>query len=161
MPEKVGEPKPPRGLSRYLWRAPIWLYRWNLGWILGRRFLLLNHLGRISGRERQAVVEIVDYDPQSGTYLIASGFGVKSDWYQNLLKTPQITIQVGKMKLEVVAKPLAAEDSGHAMVDYARRNSSAAKALMRICGYRVDGSEKDYFIIGRDHIPFVELRPLD
>jgi hypothetical protein len=30
---------------------------------------------------------------------------------------------------------------------------------MRLCGYRVDGSQEDYFIMGRDHIPFVVFEP--
>lgn len=31
--------RPPRGFQRLLWRAPIWLYRLGLGWLLGHRFL--------------------------------------------------------------------------------------------------------------------------
>jgi deazaflavin-dependent oxidoreductase (nitroreductase family) len=158
MPEKVGNTKPPRGLSRYLWRAPIWLYRCKLGWVMGRRFLLLNHIGRKSGERRQAVVEVVHYESQTGVYMIASGFGDKSDWYQNLLKTPYVKIQVGKNEMDVIAIPLPPEQSGQAMMDYAHRNPSAAKALMRICGFRVDGSDEDYFIVGRDYIPFLELK---
>ncbi len=35
--------KPPTGIMRFFFRTPIWLYRLNLGWIMGNRFLLLNH----------------------------------------------------------------------------------------------------------------------
>jgi hypothetical protein len=45
------------------------------------------------------------------------------------------------------------------MIDYARRNPRAAKELMRICGYKVDGSAEDYFIMGHDIIHFVSLTP--
>ena len=37
MSEQAGR-KPPTGLERLLWRAPIWLYRLHLGWLMGERF---------------------------------------------------------------------------------------------------------------------------
>ena len=159
MPEKVGKAEPPKGFSRLLWRAPIWMYRLGLGGLMGGRFLLLNHTGRVSGQPRQNVLEVVDRDEAANTYTIASGFGKKSDWYKNILKTPEASIQVGSKKMVVTAVPLEPEASGQAMVDYARRNPRAAKELMRICGYKVDGSDEDYFILGRDLVPFIVLQP--
>lgn len=96
---KKGEPKlPPTGWRRYLWRAPIHLYRVGLGPLMGKRFLLLNHIGRKTGLPRQAVVEIARYDPEANVYYVASGFGKKSDWYRNLQAHPDVTIQVGNKK---------------------------------------------------------------
>jgi hypothetical protein len=86
--KKIGHPQPPRGFKRMLLRAPIWCYRLGCGWLLGKRFLLLHHLGRNSGLPRQTVLEVVKYDADTDTYFIASGFGKQSDWYRNLLKTP-------------------------------------------------------------------------
>lgn len=159
MPEKVGKAEPPRGFSRLLWRAPIWMYRLGLGGLMGGRFLLLNHTGRISGQPRQNVLEVVDHDEAADTYTIAAGFGKKSDWYKNILKTPEVTIQVGSREMAATAVPMQPEDSGQAMVKYAHRNPRAAKGLMRICGYKVDGSDEDYYILGRDIIPFIILKP--
>lgn len=34
--------QPPSGVSRALFRAPIYLYRLGLGWLFGKRILLLN-----------------------------------------------------------------------------------------------------------------------
>jgi len=48
MPEKIAKTKLPRGLVRLAFRAPIWLYRAHLGWLLGYRFVLLTHTGRKS-----------------------------------------------------------------------------------------------------------------
>jgi deazaflavin-dependent oxidoreductase (nitroreductase family) len=158
MPEKIDHPQPPRGFNRFLYRLPIWLYRVRLGWLLGRRFLLLNHIGRTSGLPRQAVLEVVRHDKESGAYLIASGFGERSHWYRNLLKTPEVTIQVGNQKLDVVAESLSTAEGAAEMVDYARRHPTAARNLAHLMGYRVDGSEKDYHTLG-EVIPFVVLRP--
>src|SRR5215212_10162331 len=40
----------PAGALRLAFRLPIYLYRLDLGWLLGHRFLLLVHRGRESGR---------------------------------------------------------------------------------------------------------------
>ena len=61
--------------------------------------------------------------------------------------------------MAMTAVPMQPEDSGQAMIEYAHRNPRAAKELMRICGYKVDGSDEDYYILGRDIIPFIILQP--
>lgn len=159
MPKRIGKAEPPKGFSRLFWRAPIWIYRLGLGGLIKGRMLLLHHTGRNSGLPRENVLEIVDHDPATGTYYVAAGFGKKSDWYRNISKNPEVTIVVGRKEIAVRAEPLTADDSGAAMVAYARRNPKAAKGLMHICGYEVDGSEEDYFVLGRDIVPFVALIP--
>jgi deazaflavin-dependent oxidoreductase (nitroreductase family) len=154
--KKMSEPQPPRGLSRLLFRAPIYLYRAGLGWLLGGRFLLLHHTGRKSGLPRQAVVEVVRHDEASDTYVIASGFGERSQWFQNLMQQPEVTIQVGRRKLAVTAERLSREEAGDEMVDYARRHAGAARNLARFMGFEVDGSEGDYRALGEE-IPFFHL----
>jgi deazaflavin-dependent oxidoreductase (nitroreductase family) len=158
MPEKISPPQPPRGLSRFLFRLPIWLYRFRLGWLMGGRFLLLNHIGRKSGQPHQTVLEVVRHDKQTDTYIIASGFGEGSDWYRNLLKRPQVTIQVGSRKLAVVAERLSPPEGAAEMTDYAHRHPTAARNLARFMGYGVNGSEEDYAEVGK-LVPFVALRP--
>lgn len=157
MPQKLSTPTPPTGLSRILFRLPIWLYRVRLGWLLGKRFLLLNHVGRKSGLMRQVVVEVVRYDSESDAYIIASGFGPKAQWYQNLRHQPEITIQVGGRKMTTVATFLESEEGAFEMQDYGRRYPSTARNLARFMGYQVDGSSEDYAALGQ-LIPFVSLK---
>ncbi len=160
MPEQLHERKLPTGLSRLFFRAPIWLYRWGLGWLLGKRFLLINHIGRKSGLSRQAVVEVIAYDQECDTYYVAAGFGPKSQWYQNLLATPAVTIVVGRKKLAVTAVPLTPTESGAAILDYAQRHPTAIKNLSRMVGYEVDGTEADYRALGeQDIIPVIRFEP--
>ena len=142
----------------FLFRAPLFLYRIGLGGLLGTRFLLLNHTGRKSGQLRQTVLEVVKHDKATGTYTIASGFGKKSDWYLNILAQPKVEIQVGWRKLGVTAVPLTPEQSGEAMVDYARQHPTAAKNLGRVIGYDVS-TEAEYRKVGHHAIPFVALEP--
>lgn len=159
MPKQIGNTSPPAGIGKFFFRVPIKLYDAGLGWMMGKRFLLLNHIGRKSGLPRKAVVEVVDYDAETDTYFIASGYGKKSQWYKNIVAHPEITIQVGRRKLAVTAVFLPPDESGEHMVKYAHRYPKAAKNLTRLVGYKVDGSDEDYRIIGHDVVPFIALQP--
>lgn len=158
MAEKIKDVRPPSGLGAFLFRLPIWLYRVGLGRLLGGRFLLLNHVGRKSGKMRQVVVEVVRHDEGSDSYVVAAGFGPQSQWYQNLLAHPEVSIQVGRRKLAVTAGFLSEEQGADEMADYGRRHPGAARQLSRLMGYKVDGSEADYRELGRT-LPFVAFRP--
>jgi deazaflavin-dependent oxidoreductase (nitroreductase family) len=152
--------RPSTGFKRWLFRAPIWLYRIGLGGLMTKRMVLLNHIGRKSGKMRQAVVEVARYDKATDTVYIASGWGVKADWYRNLLANPEITIQVGWRKMAVTAVPLTPDESGEMMVDYAHRYPKIAKVLSsRLLGFEVGDSDEDYFDLGHDAVPFVAFQP--
>lgn len=159
MAEKIKDVHPPRGLARLGWRAPIWFYRLGLGGLLGERFVLLNHTGRKSGKPRQAVVEVVYRAPETGAYVVASGFGEKADWYQNLKAHPEVTIQVGRKRMLARAERLSLPQATEVMLDYNRRHPAALRALSGILGYRTDGSEADVRFFA-SVIPIVALTPV-
>lgn len=158
MPEKIFEPKPPRGLSRLAFRLPIWLYRLKLGRLLGKRFLLLHHIGRKTGLPRQTVLEVVRYDKPRGTYMVAVGFGTRSDWYQNVMANPRVGVESGGQRMQAVAERLPPEAAELELVDYNSRHPGLMKELARIMGYRLDGTEADVRALGRI-IPMVALKP--
>ena len=68
---------------RWLVRAPIWLYRARLGILFGDRLLMLEHVGRRSGRRRYVVLEVVGH-PTADRWIVVSGFGERSQWFRNL-----------------------------------------------------------------------------
>jgi deazaflavin-dependent oxidoreductase (nitroreductase family) len=126
---------------------------------LGQRFLLLNHVGRKSGKPRQAVLEVANYLPEEDTFIVASGFGFKSDWYLNLKAQPEVTIQVGRRRIAVKANVLSAKQSGEQMADYYRRHPTAARNLSRLLGHEVADNEEAYREAGEAFIPFVAFIP--
>jgi deazaflavin-dependent oxidoreductase (nitroreductase family) len=149
MPEKISEPKLPRGLARLAFRFPIWLYRLHLGWVLGQRFVLLTHTGRKSGLPRQTVLEVVRYEKATGTCVVASGWGEKSDWIHNISANPNIIFQVGNQRAEGIATRLSPEAGSQELFDYAHHYPWALQELSRFMGYRLDGSEQDVRALGR------------
>jgi deazaflavin-dependent oxidoreductase (nitroreductase family) len=151
-------PAHPTGWRRVAFRLPIQLYRLRLGGLLGARFVLIHHTGRRSHLPRQVVVEIVTRDRATGAVIVASGFGPRSDWYRNLLATPEASIELGWRRLDVHAEPLTPEQAGQTMVDYAHRHPRAAKSLARFMGYQADGSDENYRAMG-DTLPMLRLTP--
>ncbi len=132
--------KPPRGLAAIPWRLPIWLYRLHLGWLLGQRFMLLTHIGRKSGLPRQAVIEVVHHDPQTRTWYAASGFGEKSHWYRNIMKTPQVTLQIGRRTVRATARRLDTATAEAILRKYAQKHPAALRELGKIIGLPYDGT---------------------
>jgi deazaflavin-dependent oxidoreductase (nitroreductase family) len=158
MVEKVTDLKPPSGISRLLFRAPIWLYKLNLGWLLGKRAIKITHTGRVSGKTRHVVLEVVKYEPSTETYYIAAAWGEKSDWVKNIRANPQVQVQVGQRKMEMVAEQLNPEQGEAVILDYAQRHPTAMKSLARYMGYQLDGSEADFRELGRLLLMF-SLKP--
>jgi deazaflavin-dependent oxidoreductase (nitroreductase family) len=151
--------QPPTGLSRLLFRMPIHLYRLRLGWLFDSRLLLLNHIGRFSGKPRQVVLEVVAHDRTDGSYCVASGWGPTAAWYRNILHTPTVTIQVGTRTMRVKAVPLTSDEGADIFADYASRHRTAAKHLLpRLMGFSVNGSEADFRAVG-ERMPFVRFVP--
>lgn len=147
---------PPRGMSRVIWRLPIGLYRLGLGWLLGSHFLHLTHTGRKSGKPRHAALEVMRYNEATDTYIVASGFGEKADWFLNLQKTPRAKIQVGFRQLQVEARRLPQAMAEREVLDYARRYPVPIRALIRVIGYQWDGTQDGLRSLSR-LVPIVAL----
>jgi deazaflavin-dependent oxidoreductase (nitroreductase family) len=151
---------PPTGLTRLLFRLPIYAYRLCLGWVFGDRLLLLNHIGRVSGKQYQTILEVAEHGAGDGSYVVASGWGPSAAWYRNIRQNPEVSIQVGTRTMAVKAVPLDQDTGAEIFARYASRHPRLAKfVLPRVLGMSVDGSEVDFREAGR-HMPFVRLVPL-
>ncbi|MFJ8533598.1 nitroreductase family deazaflavin-dependent oxidoreductase [Streptomyces sp. NPDC093591] len=149
-------PRLPAGWRRLALRLPIMLFRAGLGRLFGKRLVLLHHMGRVSGLDHMTVLEAVSYDPTGASWIVASGFGVKADWYQNLRARPKTLIQFGNRYHAVTARFLPPDEGAEIMADYARRRPRTARRLCAFMGFPVDGGEASFREAGRA-IPFVRL----
>ncbi len=136
-------PGPPRGISRWLYRAPVLLYRLRLGWIFGKRALLLEHTGRVSGRLRRSVLEVIRADPAQQIYVVVSGFGAQSDWYRNLLAQPAVQIMIGTSRIPVEAVILTEDQAQDELRLYEDHHPGMLRFLaVRLLGLRVEAGEE-------------------
>jgi deazaflavin-dependent oxidoreductase (nitroreductase family) len=111
--------------NRRLVRAPIWLYRLGLGFLMGHRMLLLEHIGRRTGARRHAVLEVVER-PAADEYVIVSGFGERSQWYQNVIAKPDVRVSVGvRRDVPALATPMSREGAEAALKRYAEHHPRA------------------------------------
>ena len=157
MIEKVADRKPPGGFLRAFARAPIGFYRLGLGWLFGGRFLMLTHIGRVTGKQRNVVLEVVRRDAKNDAFYLASGWGEKSDWLLNIGKDPNVNVRFKRRSFPAVAERLSLDDAELAMLDYGRRHPAALMQLARVMGYRIEPTETDYRELGRC-VPMVRVR---
>ena len=138
MPDPVRIVPPPKGLSRFLYRLPIQLYRIGLGGLFGSRFLLLRHKGRKTGLPREAVIEIIQQDEGGDRTFVVAAWGERSDWYQNIQAHPRVVICIGRKCREVLARTLPVDEARTLLLNYANRHPTAARSLSRLLGYRIE-----------------------
>ncbi len=139
---------PPSGWLRLALKAPHWLYRLHLGWLLGHRFLLLTHRGRKSGRVYSTVLEVVRYDPATHESVVVSGWGEHADWYLNIQDAPALAVETGGKRYVPTQRLLTPEEVYQALRDYLRRNRWATGIVRRLFGMLFDGSDGDRTRIG-------------
>ncbi|MDX1378398.1 MAG: nitroreductase family deazaflavin-dependent oxidoreductase [Anaerolineales bacterium] len=151
--------KKPTGLLRILFRAPIILYRLNLGWLLGSRFLVLTHIGRKSGMPRQTVIEVVNHDKETGIYYVAAAWGKKSDWYLNILQNPKVRVKVGNKQFEAEGDQKSKGEAEEILWDYAQRHPVALRELtMMILGKRLPPTRETCARMA-ESVPLIALIP--
>ena len=99
------------------------------------------------------MLEVIKFDPDTNIHYVASGFGNKSDWYQNIIKTPQVTVQVGFGTFNAHAERLSAEEAQKIFIEYRNRHPKALKNLAKLIGYNIGKTEAD-------ELAFLRLLPV-
>ena len=150
----------------FLWhvfRAPVYLYRWHLGRLLGHRVLLLTHIGRRTGLRRQTVLEVVEYRPEAPEVVVANGFGRNCDWVLNIEAKGREEITVGAQHFAATHRFLGEEEAARVIRDYERRNRLIAPLVRRgfswLLGWPYRGTESDRRRMV-EQIPLIAFRPL-
>ncbi len=91
----------PQGVQRMLLKLPLWMYRAGLGEFLNLlRIMVLGTRGRRTGLARYTPIE---YRRHGSKIYVMSGWGEQPHWYQNLLASPAVTLQLGQERIEAHA----------------------------------------------------------
>lgn len=155
-------PHRPGRLLRAILRAPLHLYDWHAGWLLGHRFLRLTHRGRRSGRRYQTVLEVLRADPPTGEVMVVAGFGHTTDWLRNIQAHPAVEITLGRHRFTPVHRILDEDDAAAVLADYEHRNRLLApvvrRVISRLVGWTYDGSDDArHRVVGE--LPITAFRP--
>lgn len=142
--------------ARWLVRAPIRCHQARLGFVLGARFLMLEHAGRTSGLKRYVVLEVVDH-PSPDRYVVASGFGTRAQWFRNLQANPAVRVYLrSKKPVSATARLLPPEETSAVLAHYetrdlGQRSSQSSRAPSAPRSTRCRSSPSTY--IPRCHSP--------
>jgi deazaflavin-dependent oxidoreductase (nitroreductase family) len=149
-------------MLRRLLAAPIRLYHWRLGWLLGRRFLLLRHVGRRTGLRRETVLEVMEYRRVGPELVVMSAFGPGAGWLRNLAAHPHPEVVVGRRRFVAAYRLLGAEEAIGVVAGYERHNRFATPiirlVLSRFLGWRYRSSERDRRRLVAQ-LPLIAFRP--
>jgi deazaflavin-dependent oxidoreductase (nitroreductase family) len=113
-PKGLDSPALPR-IFRVVGRAQVWVYRRTGGrvggkWRIGAGFrkpvptLLLDHVGRTSGRHFTSPLLYLDAAPDLVIVASQGGLPKHPQWYHNLCAQPETTVQVGRERRAVRAR---------------------------------------------------------
>lgn len=130
---------PPTGLKRRFLHAPTHLYRARLGFLLGHRFLMIEHRGRSSGVVHRTVVEVAGRLDDS--WVVASGYGPSADWYRNLRAGGLEAVWIGNRRYGATVRFLEASEAAEVFSRYEADHPRMADVLMHGLGVSYDGSD--------------------
>lgn len=155
--------KPGATLAKLL-RAPARVYDWHAGWILGRRFLRLTHIGRRSGRQYHTMLEVIGENQTAREVIVIAGLGPSAQWYRNLLAHDAIEVAIGSQRYTPTHRQLSESEAALVLAEYERRNRLVTPVIRRVLswlvGWRYDSSETARRRLVRE-LPMIGLRPAD
>lgn len=158
-----GQMKPPGPVLRTLLKAPNLLYRWNAGWLLGHRFVRIEHTGRRSGTRYDTVVEVLSWDRGSGEVIVMSGWGPTADWYRNVRAGTPTAISFGRDPSPVTHRDLGDDEAVKVLSAYEERNRWITPIVRRVLGLlsgtTYDGSDESRRAVIRA-LPLMALVPV-
>jgi deazaflavin-dependent oxidoreductase (nitroreductase family) len=144
---RPGNTRAPAGLLPIL-KLPLVLYRLNLGWLLGHRFVRLTHVGRRSGKVRQTVLAVLSFDGQSREIKAVSAWNA-SEWYKNIQAAPALQVETGFTRYAPTQRDLSSEEIAHLFVDFRREHPLFCRIVCRIPGWKWDSSFTEFLELAR------------
>jgi len=136
-----------RTVLPYVLHAPVHLYRWGFGRLLGSRFLLLSHIGRRTGKCRQVVLEVMEYRAQRPEVVVMSAFGRNANWLRNIEANPDPEVVVGSQRFIAFHRVLDEDEAVRVVRSYEERNWFISPiirfVLSRFLGWRYRSSDAD------------------
>ena len=130
----------PTGLKKWLVHAPSYLFRWRLGFVSGKRFVMIEHRGRKSQKPYTTVLEVAGRT-DAGEYVVTSGRGPRADWYRNLQVNGIDAVWLGSKRHLADARFLEAEESAGVFEAYEEAYPRTAAKLMATMDVSYDGTD--------------------
>lgn len=125
----------PGRLALWVFRTPLPLYRSGWGWLLGRVFVAVTHVGRKSGTPHLMTAMVLRRDPATDEVVIFSAWGPNTDWIRNLRVHPAAKVQLGRTEYVPVHRFLTDEEAHDVVAEFIERHPWRVRLARRVLGW--------------------------
>ncbi len=144
--------KRPTPLQKYFFKIPLFMHKLGFGgWerLIGAQWMLIATTGRKTGKRRETLVDVMDYNPTTDTYYIEAAYGSHADWFKNIQANPLFNAQVGRRKFIAQAEILNEGDTGEILVQFFRRKPAYTRSVMAMVGMKFK-DEDELRVLGKN-----------
>lgn len=131
-----------------LFKLPLLLYRLRLGWLLGKRFMQITHIGRRSRKTYHTILAVLRFDDKTREIFAVSAWK-GSDWYYNIQAAPAVEVETGFVRYAPAQRILSPEEITTTFLEYRRKHPIFSRMICRIPGWKWDSSYEEFLELAR------------
>ncbi len=129
-------------------KMPLIFYRLGLGWVFGKRFMLLTHVGRRSGKVYRTVLVALRFDETTHEILAVSPWSA-SNWYRNIQAAPALEVEMGRVRYAPKQRAASPEEITAAFIEFRRQHPLFSRMVARIPGWKINSSYEELLDLAR------------
>jgi deazaflavin-dependent oxidoreductase (nitroreductase family) len=131
-----------------IFKLPVLLYQSGLGWMLGKRFAQITHIGRRSGKAHRTILAVLRFDPNTrSVYAVSAWKG--SDWYHNIQASPALKVDIGAEHYTPRQRNLLPEEIADLFIEYREHHPLFARIICRIPGWNPNATRAEFLELAR------------
>jgi len=131
-----------------IFKMPLLLYRLHLGWLMGKRFMQITHVGRHSGKTYKTILAVLKFDENTREiYAVSAWKG--SDWYYNIQASPALQVETGRVHYVPTQRTLSAEEITTSFMEYRKKQPLFSRMICRIPGWKWDSTYEEFLTLAR------------
>jgi deazaflavin-dependent oxidoreductase (nitroreductase family) len=131
-----------------IFKLPLFLYRLRLGWLMGRRFMQVTHVGRRSGKVHRTILAVLRFDEKTKEIFAVSAWK-SSDWYYNIQASPALQVETGLVRYAPQQRSLSPEEIATLFIAFCRKYPVFSRMVCRIPGWKWDSTYEEFLVLAR------------
>lgn len=129
-------------------KMPLILYRLGMGWMFGKRLMLLTHKGCRSGKVYQTVLAVLRFDKKTREIFVVSPWSA-SNWYHNIQAAPAVEVETCRVRYAPIQRTLSPEEIASLFIEFRQQNPIFSRMVARIPGWNIDSSHDEFLALAQ------------
>ena len=126
-----------------IFKLPVFLYQFHLGWLLGHRFMQITHVGRRSGKVRRTILAVLRFNQRTKEiYAVSAWKG--SDWYYNIQSSPVLEVESGFDRYIPHQRILMPQEITAAFIEYRSKHPIFTRIICRIPDWKWNSNYDEF-----------------